>query len=71
MLKRVLENRVPTGGLEPLPDDLTIRRSFHIDRMYSKALCRNIQSQPMAHIEQIMHRLDVQMDRSIEPEAMC
>lgn len=38
MLKRVLESRVPTGGLEPLPGGLSIDRSFRTDRMCSIAL---------------------------------
>lgn len=71
MLKKVLESRAPTEGLEPLPGGLSIDRSFHTGRMCSKALCHGIRSQPMARSEDIMHEEDVQIDRSIEPEAIC
>lgn len=54
MLKKVLESRVPTGGLEPLPGGLSIDRSFRTGRMYSRALWSDIQSQPMACGEEVM-----------------
>lgn len=54
MLKKGLESRVPTEDLEPLLDGLSIDRNFHTGRMCSKALCRDIQSQPMARSENIM-----------------